>query len=132
MNDGFGTLRRRKFPQVGGRAKHKADDRPRGNSTDRGYDSIWDKLSRRFRRKKPFCRFCEQKGLEAQLADVVDHILPVADRPDLRLTWSNLQGLCGPCHGYKGRLEAYARKHDMMDMLPEWCANPESRPRRLR
>lgn len=131
MTESFGILRSRKFPQVGGRAVLK-DERPRGNSTERGYDYIWSKLSTRFRRKHPFCRFCEQRGFEARPADVVDHIIPVRDRPDLRLTWSNLQSLCAACHAFKGKLEAHARDRGLLDLLPEWCANPESRPRKFR
>jgi 5-methylcytosine-specific restriction protein A len=131
MNDRFGILRHRQFPKIGERRAQR-DERPRGNSTKRGYDHLWSKVSTRFRQGHPFCRFCEQKGFDATPAEVVDHILPIVDRPDLRLTVSNLQSLCGPCHGCKGRLEAYAREHDMLDMLPEWCANPESRPRKLR
>lgn len=131
MNERFGTLRRRKFPMVGGRTIKEGS--PREVSTKRGYDYIWEKLSKRFRRTHPFCRFCEQKGYEARPATVVDHIIPVADRPDLRLTWSNLQSLDDECHnGIKRRLEAYARENGLLDMLPEWCANPESRPRKLR
>lgn len=132
MTDGFGILRRRKFPQVGGGRVVK-EGAPRGSARERGYTALWDKLSTRFRRRHPFCRFCEQKGFEARPATVTDHIIPVADRPDLRLTWSNLQSLDDECHnGLKRRLETYAREHDMLDMLPEWCANPESRPRKFR
>lgn len=124
------VLRRRKFPQVGGRAVK--DGAPRSNAGTRGYDHIWSKLSERFRRKHPFCRFCEQQGREIGPADLVDHIIPVKDRPDLRLTWSNLQSLCRSHHeGTKARLEAYARENDMLHMLPEWCANPESRPKAI-
>lgn len=131
MTEKFGILRHREFPKVGGRAVREGA--PREASSKRGYDYIWEKMSTRFRRSHPFCRFCEQKGFEATPADAVDHIIPKDDRPDLRLTWSNCQSLCNSCHnGLKRRLEAYAREHDMLDMLPEWCANPESRPRKLR
>lgn len=130
MNDQFPILRQRKFPQVGGRQKR--DERPRGNASARGYDWYWSKVSERFRRKHPFCRFCEQKGFEVTPAEVVDHIIPLVDRPDLKLTTSNLQSLCGRCHAYKGRLEIYAREYGQLDLLPQWCADPDSRPRRLR
>lgn len=35
----------------------------------------------------------------------VDHIRPVRDCPDLAFTLTNLQTLCGPCHGKKTRIE---------------------------
>lgn len=131
MRDRPPTLGKRSFPTVGGgRTK---EGQPRETAARRGYNHIWSKLSARFRRKHPFCRFCEQQGFEARLADVVDHIQPVTDRPDLRLTWSNLQSLCNDHHnGLKRRLEAHAREMGQIDLLPEWCADPASRPKRLR
>lgn len=124
------SLRRFQFPTVGGRKVREGALREQ--SSERGYDHIWQKLSARYRRKNPFCRFCEQQGFEASLADVTDHIIPVRDNRDLRLTWSNLQSLCNRHHnGEKRRLEEYARNTGMLDELPKWCADPDSRPRRL-
>jgi 5-methylcytosine-specific restriction protein A len=34
-------------------------------------------------------------------AVLVDHIIPVEERPDLRLVEDNLQSLCRPCHDKK-------------------------------
>lgn len=42
---------------------------------------------------------CVQCGSKYRLE--VDHILPVRDREDLAFILSNLQTLCGPCHGRK-------------------------------
>lgn len=124
-------LGRRKFPAIGTRKIREGGDRDA--PAKRGYDHIWSALSTRFRRKNPFCRFCDQEGRDAVPADVVDHIVPVTDGPNLRLTWSNLQSLCSVHHnGVKRRLEEIARKHDAIDRLPEWCANPGSRPKRMR
>ncbi|MDO5613631.1 MAG: HNH endonuclease signature motif containing protein [Paracoccus sp. (in: a-proteobacteria)] len=36
----------------------------------------------------------------------VDHIQPVRDRAELAFDLTNLQTLCGPCHGAKTRIEA--------------------------
>lgn len=130
MNEGFPTLRRRRFPTIGGRAVREGAHRK--DAGRRGYDHIWSKLSDRFRRKNPFCRFCEQQGRDATPADVTDHIIPVQDAPDMRLKWSNLQPLCDHCHnGLKRRLEEHARSTDQIDMLPRWCEEPETRPRKL-
>ena len=38
-------------------------------------------------------------------ATQVDHIQPIADRPDLAFTVSNLQSLCTGCHGQKTAME---------------------------
>jgi 5-methylcytosine-specific restriction protein A len=32
------------------------------------------------------------------LAEVVHHIIPIKERPDLKLVPSNCQALCFPCH----------------------------------
>ncbi|WP_306049203.1 hypothetical protein [Oceaniradius stylonematis] len=62
-------------------------------------------------------------------ADVVDHMVPVADAPQLRLDPNNLDGLCHRHHnGWKRRLEDYARKAGLLHMLPMWVKRPETRP----
>jgi hypothetical protein len=37
-------------------------------------------------------------------------------------------GLCAPCHGWKARLEAFARQTDQMHRIVLWCDEPASRP----
>ena len=46
---------------------------------------------------------CVQCGSRIRLE--VDHVLPVRDRPDLAFEITNLQTLCGSCHGRKTRVE---------------------------
>ncbi|MDP2619511.1 MAG: HNH endonuclease signature motif containing protein [Hyphomicrobiales bacterium] len=112
-------------------AKKENRGRYRGSPRDRGYDSKWDKLSVVFRRRNPFCKWCAEQD-RISLTAVVDHILPVVDRPDLKYEWSNLLPLCHHHHGTKASMEIYARENGLIEMLPEWCANPESRPARCR
>lgn len=50
--------------------------------------------------QEPSCRQCAAAGIQRQ-ARVVDHILSIRDRPDLRLARENLQPLCWPCHNAK-------------------------------
>lgn len=99
----------------------------RGSPRDRGYDAEWDRLSLEFRQRHPFCIFCEQRGIDT-LTDLVDHIIPVVDRPDLRHSWENLCSLCKRCHGRKFQLEVYARAHGLLDVLPIWVRAPDRRP----
>ena len=47
---------------------------------------------------------CDEAGRLVE-ATVVDHVIPIRARPDLRLTLSNLQALCKPCHDRKTALE---------------------------
>jgi hypothetical protein len=99
----------------------------RNSPRERGYDAKWDRLSVAYRKKNPFCLFCEQKG-RATLTDLVDHILPVVDFPDLKHSWKNLAPLCRHCHGRKTAMEAEARKDGRLEILVEWVKNPNSRP----
>jgi len=46
---------------------------------------------------EPLCRLCDQQG-RVTAATVVDHIIRIKVRPDLRLDMSNLQPLCKSCH----------------------------------
>ena len=95
----------------------------------RGYDARWDAISIRFRRRHPFCRFCDQAGGRDVLCDVVDHVIPVVDRPDLQHDWSNLQSLCTMHHGgLKAWLEEQAREAGDIEVLTWWCSEPRSRP----
>ena len=76
----------------------------RANSYERGYNSRWQKASKRFLLKKPFCVGCEGKG-KLTPATVVDHIKP--HRGDKILFWdeSNWQPLCKSCHDTKTMTE---------------------------
>jgi 5-methylcytosine-specific restriction protein A len=76
---------------------------PRRSAADRGYDATWRRLRRVHLVGEPYCRMCAAAG-RIVVADVVDHIIPVRVRPDLRLDISNLQSLCASCHdGAKSR-----------------------------
>ena len=123
MPEKFPMFRRREFPKVG----VKAQGFPK-RAAAAEYDHRWERMSLNFRKKHPFCRFCEQEGYEARLADDVDHIVPIEDG-GAKLDVTNLQSLCRRHHnGLKRRLQEHARKHGMLEMLPKWCAEPRSRP----
>ncbi len=65
---------------------------PRPSAPRRGYDRAWSKVRARFLAKHRACVMC------GAAASQVDHIVPVRQRPDLRLAETNLRALCGPCH----------------------------------
>jgi 5-methylcytosine-specific restriction endonuclease McrA len=99
--------------------------RPRESRHERGYDSVWVSRSSTFLKRNPFCRFCEQDGLDCVLATSVDHILPKDEFPDLRLVVSNFQPLCDRHHyGTKAKLERIARATGRLLELVQWCADP--------
>lgn len=68
----------------------------REKTATRGYDNEWRVLSEWKRNVDPICERCERMP-----ADCVDHIIPIAIRPELRLARRNLQSLCNPCHAEK-------------------------------
>ncbi|MDQ1077995.1 HNH endonuclease [Pseudoroseomonas cervicalis] len=79
------------------REQLSALDRRRGSSASRGYDGAWQRLRLQVLSDEPLCRFCHQAG-RIVAATEVDHIQPIALRPDLRLARANLRSLCKPCH----------------------------------
>ncbi len=98
----------------------------------RGYDARWDRLSTWFRKRNPFCLFCQQEGREG-LTAVSDHVLPWFDFPSLRYEPSNLIPLCDHHHNYtKQKMESYARRYGKLEELPFWCAKLENRPAQFR
>jgi len=70
----------------------RKDKRRRLSSTERGYDADWRRVREKHLRLNPYCVVCGELGNEA------DHILSIAERPDLRLEPSNLRTLCKPHH----------------------------------
>jgi len=57
----------------------------------------WKATRSAFLQANLWCKFCESFGVSKRATEV-DHIISRALRPDLTFTWSNLQGLCAPCH----------------------------------
>lgn len=79
-------------------------DENRGTPRERGYDRAWERLRTLKLAANPFCeirKHCADLTRARQLARDVDHIVPIAERPELRLVWSNLQSACQACHRWK-------------------------------
>lgn len=80
------------------------DDR-RVSSSKRGYDAAWRRLRLAKLAEDPLCQInthCQHPTAASE----VDHIIPIAARPDLRLEWSNLQSACHACHSAKTMRES--------------------------
>jgi len=117
------------------KARHKQIDANRGTSTERGYDVAWRILRRAVLIRDGFrCNECgwgpelvemcnryrQEIPVEAVFMSLtamqqaheihlhVDHIQPIAQRPDLRLEKRNLQVLCSACHAAKSMSEMRA------------------------
>lgn len=83
-------------------AHRQARERDRGTRHARGYDNHWLRLSRQYLAQHPWCVGYPQ-GIHPirVLAEVTDHIVPIKQRPDLRLEPSNWQSLCRACNARK-------------------------------
>lgn len=82
-------------------------DRHRPNSAQRGYDAAWRKLRAAFIKAHPVC---QREGCIAASIDA-DHIKSIEERPDLRLTWSNLRAFCRSHHSERtARDQGFARR----------------------
>lgn len=52
----------------------------------------------------PFCEIgthCAKLPITKRLANEVDHITPIREKPELRMVWTNLQSACKSCHSAK-------------------------------
>jgi 5-methylcytosine-specific restriction protein A len=89
-------------------AHAQLNQRTRGTTKERGYDQTWKRLRRQKLVANPLCEIKTHcKGLfPDNAATEVDHVIPIRERPDLRLVWENLQSACGPCHRAKTARES--------------------------
>ncbi|HCG5939063.1 TPA: HNH endonuclease [Vibrio parahaemolyticus] len=69
----------------------------------------WRKLRARKAKESPLCENCLTYTI-IKPVDVVDHIKPLLDYPDLAYVFSNLQSLCHQCHNDKTAKETAERK----------------------
>jgi 5-methylcytosine-specific restriction enzyme A len=78
---------------------------------------VWrDRLQPMVIRRDPFCMsgvICDPDNIGRRAPSThADHIIPVAERPDLAWDIDNLQGLCAACHSHKTATEdsTFAKK----------------------
>lgn len=72
--------------------KHKSLE-----GTVRHYTHDWNMLSLRYRTHNPLCQDCDEQDVTTPASEV-HHVIPLIEDPSLKLEWSNLRSLCGPCH----------------------------------
>lgn len=72
-------------------------ERYRGSSAANGYGSDWRRFRIGYLMRHPICADCERRGI-LTVAEEVHHIRKVRDAPELRLSESNVIGLCVSCH----------------------------------
>lgn len=85
-----------RLPQVHDRQRD--GDRPSARA--RGYDATWRRLRHMKLLADPICQLGIVCGGRAW-AEEVDHIIPIARAPELRLETRNLQSVCRKCHRMK-------------------------------
>ena len=85
---------------------HRRERKPdnRLSAYKRGYNTAWQRASKAYLIKHPFCVECLKHGIHTK-ATVVDHIKP--HKGDNSLFWdkNNWQPLCKPCHDRKTAME---------------------------
>ncbi len=79
-------------------------DRYRESAHKRGYNTAWQKSSKRYLIKYPFCAECLKQGIHTPAA-VVDHIIPHKGNKKLFWDTNNWQPLCKRCHDRKTATE---------------------------
>ena len=71
----------------------------------RGYDTPWQKASRKFLKKHALCLCCRAVG-QTEIATITDHVVPRRVDPTLFWRRDNWQPVCSSCHQIvKKRLE---------------------------
>lgn len=84
----------------------------RASSTARGYDHVWRKAALEFLSRHPVCECdqCKQPGAVVVPSNCVDHILPVATHPELRMVESNWRAMHTHHHNRHTSLTRNPRK----------------------
>ena len=107
--------------------RNKASDMHRGSAKDRGYDAVWNKVSKMHLTKEPLCRRCLENKVIRD-ADLIDHISPIVVNSSRRLDPNNLQPLCYSCHSIKTmedmkKYPEYFKPENAFDELFETATN---------
>ena len=79
------------------RERKRQIDKRRGTAKERGYDAQWRRVRLQKLSQHPLCEMHFERG-KIVAATVVDHIISIEERPDLRLEMTNLRSLCKGCH----------------------------------
>lgn len=95
---GCPSLTDKRFCDIHSREARRREVRPRGNTTERGYGSDWQRLRGWYIKRNPLCEDPYKIHSQPTVASHVDHKKKIVDRPDLRLDPNNLQSLCEFCH----------------------------------
>lgn len=74
----------------------KLQDRRRGKTAERGYDAAHRRLREAVLAEFPVCQV--QLVCCGAMATDLDHIIPIEQRPDLRLVRSNVRSSCKACN----------------------------------
>jgi 5-methylcytosine-specific restriction protein A len=95
------------LPKTHGQDRRQRD-RIRGTRQQRGYDDDWyaddGPRMEALIRDRFTCQI--RTHCNGAWTNEVDHIIPIEERPDLRLDLSNLQSACKPCHSAKTMRES--------------------------
>lgn len=93
--------------------------REQGNGKRYYADKAWQALRLAWLREHPLCQCdqCREGKLRIQIATVVDHIIQVSKRPDLRLDRTNLRSMAKRCHDRHTALTQSFGRNGMEDRV---------------
>lgn len=98
----------RRIPTIVADRKKKRKRKPW--NPDKHYELEGDEKMKNLRKtyldRNIYCARCDVIGKRV-LASEVDHIIPVRVAEELKYEFSNFQGLCRPCHGFKTNAETF-------------------------
>lgn len=89
-------------------------DKPRPRGHIHTNPTKWKKLSQKLRRMSPFCELCPATGRLT-----VDHVLPVADYPELAYAVENCRVLCHTCNSRRGDRFTQAEAQAVLERLEQ-------------
>ena len=118
-------IRPKTFQLKQSQGERRPGERWRGTAAERGYDHTWNKLRASVLQEQPLCQDCEDHGITNPDDLELDHIIPITERPDLRLVRANLRMRCKACHQRKTNMdekrqwtsEEWQRRQDVLRQI---------------
>lgn len=86
--------------KTGGKCERCGTRKEQGRASrhQRGYDSRWDKVSKRSKQELPWCIPCWEAGRVTVERIETHHCVKIIHAAELRLDASNLLNCCSACH----------------------------------
>lgn len=93
--------------------KHAKEINKRSTTKNQAFyqSPAWKRLRAAYIAQHPLCAECEAMG-RTEPANIIDHVIEMADDPSKALDWNNLRGLCTSHHNSKTARERVRRQQE--------------------